>query len=80
MLTRATTSLALLGQAYRVRATTESLAGDLAYTANDVGATLQGLLEQTRDASHFYMGCRFLAIGALTGVLHHKCDEPSETH
>ncbi len=44
----------LLGQADRVGAALNRLAGQLAHTANDVGTTLNGLAEEGEDAGHFY--------------------------
>jgi hypothetical protein len=51
-----TRSTAALGQAKGVSAALQSTAGRLAHTTHNVGTTLQSLLEQTRNASHFYYG------------------------
>lgn len=49
----ARTGTATLGQAQRVGAALDGLAGELAHTANYVGATLHGLTQDRQDAGHF---------------------------
>jgi hypothetical protein len=51
--TMTTRSTAALGQAHGIGAALQGATGLLAYTAHNVGTTLQGLLEQTHNASHF---------------------------
>lgn len=46
--------LTTLGQAQSVGSPPKRLAAELAHTANDIGATLQGLAEHTHDGGHFY--------------------------
>lgn len=42
-----------LGQPNRISATLQGLTSGLANTAHNIGTALQGLLEQTQNASHF---------------------------